>query len=279
MGKDDPDKELRKTLLTCFQPTDPPMSQEWNEATNTAPAEILVEALLDVVRWARAELQESEAGSTRQQLRAEQRELHDALRAARDALGNLSPDLDRLIGATANPVSCADALDTLLPAVAAAADRIAALPKSERAVEREGAIATELARRVADVLLAHGQKASASGDAYFGYTSPAIEILSAIGAAVGLVRVATSWRNILAKAKAEVRSDHPVPQPKDGEAANVSRATGLAHDYGLVINAVRLGLAGPPSLKPGKRLLTNAVRVTNPPDPRAAEEDPPEREG
>lgn len=205
--KDDSDElysdfssELRAELYAYF-----PSRNSSAEAPAFDPAKAFVAQLLDVGRWARDELREIENESTRQQLRAEQTALVATLRAARDALCNLSSDLDRLLGPSADPIGCVAAIDALLVAAAVAGDRIHGLSKSERQVEKEGTIAKEFTTRIAGVLTAHGMKASASGDAYFEYSSTAIEILRAIGTAVGLDRAALTWRNILAAAKSAAR--------------------------------------------------------------------------
>jgi hypothetical protein len=243
-------KRLCDTLSAYFPPTESGAEVKQGVATSSGTEELspwaargdaIIPELLDVARWAREELREIETESTCQQLRKEQRLLATALRTARDALGNLSADLDRLLGTDADPAACAAALDALLPVVDDAASRIAALPRSKRPVEKEGTIATEFAVRVARVLMAHDMKASASGGSYYNYSSPAVEILGAIGAEIGLVRTRLAWRDVLAEAK----SANPDPQFERSVEMHDDSATRAAQDKKLTVNAIRFGLASP----------------------------------
>jgi hypothetical protein len=62
-------------------------------------------------------------------------------------------------------------------------------------------VAVELAIRVLRVLKEYGIKPAATGDAYWGYTSDAVEILKLIGDDIKLVRDELTWRDIIIKAK------------------------------------------------------------------------------
>jgi hypothetical protein len=189
-------------------------------------AEVLGEA-----RWLPEELEHHRITLGRDELKAEHRHVLKwlrkiqnrptpaRLRKAENALRSISRDLDALLGVHVDPVGCADGLREMIDAETAQATppttvklremvnaleeataRIAEGPTARRPeIQRRAAV--ETAVRVLRVLKDYGITPSATMNPAYGFVSPAIKILQAIGDDIGWRRDPVTWRAIILDAK------------------------------------------------------------------------------
>jgi hypothetical protein len=162
-------------------------------------ADIFVEQILAEARWAKSERHAQRSEITRTELRAERDDLLKLLVDVERKLRTLSPDVDRLLGADADPLGVADAIKVLLTRV----DRAASDPdpRTPASPEKARAVMLELTIRILRVLRRFAVRSSGSGSAYFEeYTPDATRIIKAIGDDMGLVRALLTWRDVVIKA-------------------------------------------------------------------------------
>jgi hypothetical protein len=174
-----------------------PNQQAETDPTWGHPADVFVEHVLAAALSAVSELHWHQFTSTKQEIRAEQADLLKGLNDLHHKLQNLSPDFDRLLGIDADPLGCADKIGELIAHVAG----VDQLPSASKPTEKQHLVMVEMAIRVLRVLKDYGIASAATGDAYFGYRSDAVEILKAIGDDVGMVRAALTWRDTIIEAK------------------------------------------------------------------------------
>jgi hypothetical protein len=197
-GKRIPDfsDTLRQTLRAFYPDQNVEPDPVWGH-----PADAFVETILGEAWWAKSALHAQEFDSTKAEVRVEHEDILKSLRATERKLRSLSPDLDRLLGVDADPLGCADQIALMAKHLTAASEAVERMNKAKKPIDKQYVVAVELALRVLRVLHAYGIPAAATGDAYFGYTSKAIEILKLIGDDLGLVRDELTWRDIFIKAK------------------------------------------------------------------------------
>ncbi len=167
-----------------------------------AEADSFVAHILSEARWAKSELHWQGFDCTKAEIRAEHGDLLRQLTDAHNKLQNLSPDFDRLLGSDADPLGCADKIKELVVHVERARQRIDELPRARSPAEKQHAVALELAVRVLRALKDYGIAPAATGNAYYEYTSDAVQILKAIGDDISLCLSALTWRDIIVEAKA-----------------------------------------------------------------------------
>jgi hypothetical protein len=187
---------LRQELRAFYSSQDAEEDPVWGH-----PADTFVEEVLGEAWWAKSALHAQEFEVTKAEVRAEHEDLLKSLRATAGKLRNLSPDLGRLVGVDADPLGCADQIELMAQQVAAVSEVVEQMSKARKPIDKQHAVAVELALRVLRALQPYGIRAAATGDSYFGYTSKAITILKMIGDDLGLVRDELTWRDIIIKAK------------------------------------------------------------------------------
>lgn len=182
--------------------------QEEYEKVWGRPDDNFVNVLLGEATWAISALEDCRMSLNKQDIRAECDDLYRTLENASGKLRALSPDIDRLLGADADPLGCADALEALIPAVEGARAAIDGLGRKRRPDEAYHAIAVEMAIRVLRAAKEEGVKVAATGSPDFGYTSVAVQLLKAIGDDLSqvfgdgrLTLDALTWRDIVIEAK------------------------------------------------------------------------------
>jgi hypothetical protein len=171
------------------------------KAAERAFADIFVEQVLASARWAKSALHAQQAESTRTELRAERDDLLKQLRTTEQKLRTLSPDLDRLLGADADPLGLADATKALLLNVEQAGERVGTLPRALKLRDKEHDVAVEMAIRVLRVTERWGVEPAATSDEYAPDGSVAVQIVKAIGDDIGVVLSVSTWRDTISKAK------------------------------------------------------------------------------
>lgn len=152
------------------------------------------EGAVSIMLWLRLRL-------TKEELRAERKDLLNTLNKADECLSKLSFDLDIMLGVDADVLGCRDKIRELVPRIEAAETSISQLPRAKKLSEAQHDAAVEMTIRVGRVLNREGITVSASGDAYFGYTSEAIQILKIIGDEIGIELAPLTWRDIIIEAK------------------------------------------------------------------------------
>ncbi|TQK04957.1 hypothetical protein [Herbaspirillum sp. SJZ107] len=197
-GKRIPDfsDNLRQKLRAFYPDQNVEADPVWGH-----PADAFVEAVLSEAWWAKSALHAQEFESTKAEVRVEHADMLKSLLATERKLRNLSPDLDRLLGVDADPLGCADQIALMAKHVEAVSDLVEQMSKAKKPMDKQHAVAVELALRVLRVLQEQGIPAAATGDSFFGYTSNAIRILKLIGDDLRLVRDELTWRDIIIKAK------------------------------------------------------------------------------
>ena len=165
------------------------------------PADNFVLRVLAAARSAIAQLHWQQFESTKQDIRAEHADFIRSLKSVHHKLTNLSPDYERLLGVETDNLGCADLVQVLIRHVEAAACRIEDLPTAKRPAERQRETMLEMSIGVLRCVKDFGIAASATGSAYFDYTSDAVQILKAIGDDIGLARDDLTWRDIIGEAK------------------------------------------------------------------------------
>lgn len=186
-----------KKRLRAFSPqqeaeVDPVLGHPADDFVN----EILAEAL-----WARSTLHWQRLDCTKQELRAECADLLSMLKAAEFRLRNLSPQVDRLLGVDADPLGCADSIESLIKFVETAELHVDDLPRARKPHHKQHDVALELAIRVLQVVRDHGLKDSATGDPHWDNASDAVGILQLLGDELKIVRSIATWRDTVAEAK------------------------------------------------------------------------------
>ena len=165
------------------------------------PADTFVEHILSAAGNAAADMMRQEFNVTKQELRAEQKDVLKSLKAMQDKLRKLSLPFHWLLEDGAAPLKVADSLDTIIHQIEATVPGIDALPQKMRANEDQHNIAVEMTFRVLHVLKDNGIKVAATSDPNFGYTSVAVSILKAIGDDIGLVLKEITWRDRIIEVK------------------------------------------------------------------------------
>ncbi len=186
-----------KTKLRAYYPD----QQAEIDPTWGHPADAFVSCVLAEARWAVSKLHWQKFDGTKQEIRAEQSDLLKELNEIHHKLRNLSPDFDRLLGTDADPLGCADKIRELIGHVESAGRIIERLPTKKKTAEKKHDVAVEMAVRVLRTLKEYGIAPAATGDAYFHYTSNAVQILKLIGGDIDLVLAALTWRDIIIAAK------------------------------------------------------------------------------
>jgi hypothetical protein len=180
------------------------------------PADVFVNEVLAAARPSIAELMWLTMDLTKQELRAEQVDILNCLKTARNKLRTLSTPLSVLLDIEADPLEAADNLDALICQMEPNVLKIDELPK-KRLKGGKHDIAVEMTICVSRVLNTYGicisathssytRMADITDSAYDGndvsqYTSDAVKILKAIGDDIGLKFVEPTWRDIIIEAK------------------------------------------------------------------------------
>ena len=158
-----------------------------------------VGAVLSEAWWAKSKLHTNKANLSTADIRAEFDDLSKSIEETRDKLRTISPDVDRLLGTSADPLGCADALDTLLTEMKRRQPELKRNGRKLRMREITRHVALELAIRVLRVFKDYGGRITTTPYASKrGESNPAIALL--IGADIGLVLSVTTWRDVISRA-------------------------------------------------------------------------------
>jgi hypothetical protein len=203
---------LRKTIRSYYPQQNAPTCPHFGH-----PADTFVEHVLCAANNAVADMMWQTSNVTKQELRAEQKDMRKSLTDTRDKLRKLSPSFSSLLEHGVDPLGVADSLDKIISQINAATHRIDALPKKKRPDEAQHDIAFEMAYCVLHVLKANGIEIPATCGSYLKtndiadskydgtdiskYISDAIKILKAIGDDIGLVLSESTWRDIIIEVK------------------------------------------------------------------------------
>lgn len=238
-------EKLKSELRSIYTENrlDPPSASAQNQSSGdsaghgfTGDADNFVEAVLAEARYAIREMREANFSVTKHEMVAELRDLRKSLKTASGLPGKLrtlSPEVDVLLGADADPLGLADHIDNLTEDQldkyrVAVSDLLGRVIKAEQSVQMTvpdkkkltGAIhsiAIEMAIRVLRVLNQYGIAASATAGKYLRvgddyprsaidhgesiYVSSAVKILTLIGENIGMDLSEVTWRNIIISAK------------------------------------------------------------------------------
>lgn len=193
---DDLTKRLQEKLRPFY-----PDKNAVDDSTFGHPADGWANVLLNeansaisVMLWLRLRL-------TNEELRAEQADVLATLKKAHFCLSNLSHDFDIMLGVDADIWGCRNKISDLIPRVESATAAIDRLPRANKIRDAQHDAAVEMAIRVGRILNGCGIPMSATGDAYFGYTSEAIQILKILGDEIGIVLAPLTWRDNIIEAK------------------------------------------------------------------------------
>lgn len=187
-----------KTELRLFYP---------NHEANTCdvwgyPADMFVEHILGVARWAIEEMNSHKVDITGQEIRAEHADLLKTLTTARDKLRNLSPDFERLLTIDADALGCADEIQMMIARLEAAKPQIDSLKTMRKYTEKMHDVAMEMSVLVLRELAQYkGISIGATASEDYGTSSDGLKILKLIGDDIDLKFGLTTWRNIVAEAK------------------------------------------------------------------------------
>lgn len=187
---------LRKTLRSYYP--------QQNAATCPYfghPADTFVERVLNAASNAAADMMWQESNVTRQELRAEQKNVLESLKATQGKLRKLSLPLSALLVNGADPKAVADSLEIIICQIEATTHTIEALPRRMRPDEAQNKIALDMAICVLPILEEYGLNTGATFDKDVTAPSDAVVILKAIGDDIGLVLNECTWRDIIAKSK------------------------------------------------------------------------------
>jgi hypothetical protein len=197
-GKRIPDfsEHLRQKLRDFYPGQNEEPDPVWGH-----PADAFVEAILGEAWQAKSTLHAQEFVITKAEVRVEHADMLKSLLATEQKLRNLSPDLDRLLGVDADPLGCADQIALMVKQFAAVSEVVEQMSKARKPIDKQHAIAVELAVRVLRVLKEYEIPAAATADSIFGYKSNAVRILKLIGDDLRLVRDELTWRDTIIKAK------------------------------------------------------------------------------
>lgn len=199
--KDWPDN-LRETLRSFCPDAERKTDEEddpdriWTDV----PGDDFVNHVLVAADTARSNLHWLERSSTKNELRAEQESTLKSLQDTLTKLRNLSPDLDRLLPMDAEPEACAEAVEALIPhfeQAGAKAEHVSV----QRISQQQREVILEMVIDVLRELRQYGIAPAETADPVFGYESTAVKILQAIGDALGHDLKATTWRDLIGKAK------------------------------------------------------------------------------
>lgn len=195
-----------------------PDQQAETDPTWGHPADEFVGCILNAARYACEELHWQKFEITNSEIRAECEDLLCRLNDLSHKLRSLSPDFDRLLGISADPLGCAGALEALIGHVQDAVPLIDELPIAERPIEKQHRVLVEMAIRVLQVLKNYDIAPAATAGTYLRliditeskncgtedtsqYVSAAVEILKLIGDDIGLVRSKKTWLSVITDAK------------------------------------------------------------------------------
>lgn len=171
------------------------------------PADEFVNLLLAEASWAVDEIIEINRQIDRGQLDAECDDMIKRLTSCRDCIQTLSPQMDQLLGIDAEPIECAENLNDLLSCFHDAKETIKTLPVLPTKPVQQRLIAEELAILVLRVLSHYEIELVITiipSRAEPGKRSVAIQILSLIGAEVGIARGESAWQKIIIEVKDRV---------------------------------------------------------------------------
>ncbi len=174
-------------------------AEDKEEAENNEKA--LLERLVAVGHRAAVDMRELRQSSTLENIRAENRDLEQALVAAAKKLRGISLEHERALSIDFDNLGLAKQIEAGLVLVRNPDFSKAKHPGSQA---REKHVTLELTLAVRETLKAHGIPATATagyGPARDGAPSIAIQVLQAIGGEVGLVRSKYVWRDLLSESK------------------------------------------------------------------------------
>lgn len=204
--------QLRATLRSYYPQQDAATCPHFGN-----PADNFVEQVLGAAGNAAADMMWQEFNVTKQELRAEQKDVLKSLNATQNKLRKLSPPFRWLLEDGAAPLRVADSLDAIIRQIEATALGIGSLPIKRGSDAERHDIAIEMAFRVLHVLKDNDIEISATCGSYnklndittknyngtdvSQYISDAVKILKAIGDDIGLGLANTTWRDIIIEAK------------------------------------------------------------------------------
>jgi hypothetical protein len=189
-------EKLKKKLRALYPGKRQTADSAWGDT-----ADRFVEEVLDAAREVFGVLHRHAQELEKQDIRAERDDLAKTLHAAETKLRSVSLELDQMLGREARPRDCADEIALLVAQLECIAPQIDALPRKRRCVEQEYEAENTLALHVLPVLQSYDIRPAATGNPSLDNASPAIEILSAIGTDIGIVRSIATWREIVRRFK------------------------------------------------------------------------------
>ena len=160
------------------------------------PGDEFAASLGDVVLGVRA--QRHREIVSREDARAELHRVARQLREAEEMLRTLSPEVDALLGAEADPLGCADEIRAMVERFRRAEVAHATLYAGTSNAEHERRLALDVCIQVAGVLRDHGIEVSATAVVDLQQQSVAVACCAAVGELSGIPRSPATWRDLLA---------------------------------------------------------------------------------
>lgn len=165
------------------------------------PADDFVNKLLAASNWAASMIHHMQEDINNETLKAEYADLLKTLEDAEKKLRTISPALDRLISAAAEPENLADQIQEMIGYIVPVKPRVDNMPRAMRPEQKKIPFAKEMVVLVFEVLDEYGIKPIASegadGD---NNMANAIKILAAIGREIGLSYDPQTWRRHIEEA-------------------------------------------------------------------------------
>lgn len=164
------------------------------------PADAFVSEILDASNWAASQVLHLNEEITSEELRAEYTDLIKTLNAADKKLRTISPDLDRLISADAEPLGLADKVRQFLDYLQATKPHVDNLPRAKRPEQKKQHFAADMTEQVVSVIKKYDFEISGSWDPKVrGKQAHIISILGMIGEEIGINLKREAWRKLVKK--------------------------------------------------------------------------------
>lgn len=160
------------------------------------PGDEFAASLGDVVLGVRA--QRHREIVSREDARAELHRVARQLREAEKMLRTMSPEVDALLGAEADPLGCADEIRAMVERFRRAEVAHATLYAGTSSAEHERGLMRDVCIQVAGVLRDHGIEVSATAVVDLQQQSVAVACCAAVGELSGIPRSPATWRDLLA---------------------------------------------------------------------------------
>lgn len=164
------------------------------------PADIFVNEVLNASNWAASMIFNMQEDISAQELRVEYTDLLKALKTTEKKLRAISPDLDRLISADAEPQPLADQIQQMVDYLKAAKPLVDKMPRAKRPEQKKGPIAVDMTEKILSVI--KGYDIQLTGEwmpGVRGKKMQIIKILKMVGDEIGLKLKQEAWRKLVQK--------------------------------------------------------------------------------